>query len=120
MRLPIQKGTRTTYLPSCFWIWIALRRLTTALDNRLPINTLKIDRAFINGLNVDIEKMDIIRTIVALACSLDMDVIAEGVETCQQMYQLKALKCDFGQGYLFSKLLDSDMAAALIEVSIRT
>jgi diguanylate cyclase (GGDEF)-like protein len=88
--------------------------------HRFPINTLKIDRAFINGLNVDMEKMDIIRTIVALACSLDMDVIAEGVETCQQMYQLKALKCDFGQGYFFSKPLNSEMAAALIAASIRT
>lgn len=90
------------------------------MDNRFPINTLKIDRAFINGLNVDIEKMDIIRTIVALACSLDMDVIAEGVETCQQMYQVKALKCNFGQGYFFSKPLDSEMAAALIAASIIT
>lgn len=64
--------------------------------HRFPINTLKIARSLINGMNVDIEKMEIIRTIIALACKLDMDVIAEGVENCQQMYQLKALKCEFG------------------------
>ena len=82
--------------------------------HRFPIDTLKIDRSFILGLDVDIEKMEIIRTIVALACNLDMDVIAERVETRKHLYQIKALKCEFGQGYFFSKPLDSETTEALI------
>ena len=82
--------------------------------HRFPIDTLKIDRSFILGLDVDIEKIEIIRTIVALACNLGMNVIAEGVETRQQLYQLKALQCEFGQGYFFSKPLDSETTEALI------
>ena len=87
--------------------------------HRLPIDTLKIDRSFINGVDVDLEKIQIIRTVIALAWNLGMDVVAEGVATWQQMYQLKALKCEFGQGYFFSKPLDSSAAAALIAVRIQ-
>ncbi len=82
--------------------------------HRFPIDTLKIDRSFINNVDVDTEKIEIIRTVVALAWNLGMDVVAEGVETNKQMNQLKALKCEFGQGYFFSKSLDSEMAGALI------
>ena len=88
--------------------------------HRFAINTLKIDRSFVNSVDVDAEKIEIIRTIVALAFNLGMDVVAEGVETKQQMYQLKALKCDFGQGYLFSKPLDSEKAEALIAAEFTT
>lgn len=81
---------------------------------RLPIDTLKIDRSFIHNVDVDPEKIQIIRTIIALAWNLGMDVVAEGVETKKHMYQLQALRCEFGQGYLFSKPLDSEKAQALI------
>lgn len=77
-------------------------------------NTLKIDRSFIRNIDVEVTKIELIRTIVALAWNLGMNVVAEGVETKQQMYQLKMLKCDYGQGYLFSKPLDSQMTQALI------
>jgi diguanylate cyclase (GGDEF)-like protein/PAS domain S-box-containing protein len=82
--------------------------------HRFPIDTLKIDRSFINNVDVDFEKMQIVRTVVALAWNLSMNVVAEGVETQKQMYQLKALNCEFGQGYFFSKPLDSSKAGALI------
>ncbi len=59
------------------------------------------------NVDVDPEKLEIIRTIVALAGNLGMDVVAEGVETNKQMQQLKALNCEFGQGYFFSKPLDN-------------
>ena len=67
--------------------------------HRFPIDTLKIDRSFVANVDLDPEKLEIIRTIVALAGNLGMDVVAEGVETNKQMHQLKALNCEFGQGY---------------------
>jgi EAL domain-containing protein (putative c-di-GMP-specific phosphodiesterase class I) len=87
--------------------------------HRFPIDTLKIDRSFVNNVDVDAEKLEIIRTVVALAWNLGMDVVAEGVETNKQMYQLKALKCEFGQGYFFSRPLDSETAEALITAELQ-
>ena len=80
----------------------------------LPINTLKIDRSFICNMGTEITKIELIRAIVALAWNLGIKVVAEGIETKQQMYHLKMLKCDYGQGYVFSKPLDSEKAQALI------
>ena len=88
--------------------------------HRFPIDTLKIDRSFINIVDIDIEKIEIIRTVIALAWNLGMDVVAEGVETQNQMAQLKALKCQYGQGYFFSKPLDAEKAQALIEAELTT
>lgn len=82
--------------------------------HQFPIDTLKIDRSFVNEVDIDVEKIQIARTIVTLAWSLGMDVVAEGVETKKQMYQLQALKCELGQGYLFSKPLNSKMTEDLI------
>jgi EAL domain-containing protein (putative c-di-GMP-specific phosphodiesterase class I) len=82
--------------------------------NRFPINTLKIDRSFISSVETDIDKLEIIRTVVMLASNLGMDVVAEGVETAEQFAQLKALKCESGQGYFFSKPVDSLAAQNLI------
>ncbi len=67
-----------------------------------------------NNVEFDPEKIEIIRTIIALAWNLGMNVVAEGVETKKQMYQLQALRCEFGQGYFFSKPVDSQMAEALL------
>jgi diguanylate cyclase (GGDEF)-like protein len=82
--------------------------------NRFPINTLKIDRSFISSVDTDAEKLEIIRTVVMLAWNLGMDVVAEGVETAEQFAQLKILKCESGQGYFFSKPLNSTTAQNLI------
>ena len=71
-----------------------------------PIDNLKIDRSFIERLNFDAEKLAIVRTIITLAKTLGMDTIAEGIETAEQLTQLKNLGCQFGQGYLFAKPLD--------------
>lgn len=79
----------------------------------LPIDTLKIDQSFISNVDIDSTKIELIRTIISLA-NLGINVVAEGIETPQQMYQLKMLKCEYGQGYLFSKPLDSKMTQALI------
>lgn len=86
---------------------------------QLPIDTLKIDRSFIRHMDKECEQVEIVKTIVQLACNLGMDVIAEGVETKQQMEQLKMLGCDFGQGYLFSKPVDREAAEWLVrELSV--
>src|ERR1039458_9082369 len=69
----------------------------------LPVQTLKIDRAFVSRIGLDPDSLEIVRTIVALAHNLGMDVIAEGVETAQQLAQLKALDCEYAQGYYFGK-----------------
>lgn len=70
---------------------------------RLPINLLKIDRSFVNNsLNNKVD-IDIIRTIIVLAHSMGIEVIAEGVETEEQSTLLKSLNCDYVQGYYFGK-----------------
>ncbi len=81
---------------------------------RLPIDTLKIDRSFINDIDTDRDKFELTRTIVNLACNLGMDMIAEGVETIEQVTRLTELKCEYGQGYFFSKPVTSEEAEALI------
>jgi diguanylate cyclase (GGDEF)-like protein/PAS domain S-box-containing protein len=82
--------------------------------HRFPISTLKIDRSFVGRMDGNNENAEIARTIVMLARNLDMDVIAEGVETEHQVTQLRALRCEYGQGYHFSKPVDSAGAAALL------
>ncbi len=82
--------------------------------HRFPISTLKIDRSFVGRMDGNNENAEIARTIVMLARNLDMDVIAEGVETEHQVTQLRALRCEYGQGYHFSKPVDGRAAAALL------
>ena len=89
--------------------------------HRFPVNTLKIDRSFINGLGGD--GHEIVRAIVNLAWNLGMEVVAEGVETEQQITQLNELKSNssqeyLGQGYLFSKPLNSNAATALMSIGL--
>lgn len=81
---------------------------------RLPIDTLKIDRSFIQKVEHDARKLELVRTIIALASNLNMGVVAEGVETAQQLSQLRALQCEAGQGYLFAKPLNQMEAEMLI------
>ena len=80
----------------------------------LPVQTLKIDRAFVSRIGQDNDSLEIIRTIVALAHNLNMDVIAEGVETPRQLAHLKALECEYAQGYYFGKPTDGETAWALV------
>lgn len=71
----------------------------------LPIDTVKIDRSFVNQMTEDSRNLDIMETIITLAHRLDLDVIAEGVETQAQRDILRSLHCEYGQGYFFSKPL---------------
>ena len=82
--------------------------------HRFPVNTLKIDRSFVSQMSPNDRNSEIVRTIVTLAHSLRMDVIAEGVETLEQLKELKILKCEQGQGYFFSKPLTKEAAGLLL------
>jgi diguanylate cyclase (GGDEF)-like protein/PAS domain S-box-containing protein len=82
--------------------------------HRFPIDTLKIDRSFVTRMSLP-KNAEIIRTIVSLASNLGMDVVAEGVETGEQVIQLSGLNCEYVQGYLISRPIDAEAARALIE-----
>jgi EAL domain-containing protein (putative c-di-GMP-specific phosphodiesterase class I) len=72
---------------------------------KLPVNALKIDRSFIITMAKSADSMTIVSTIISMAHSLNLKVIAEGVESEDQRSLLKLLKCDEMQGYLFSRPL---------------
>jgi diguanylate cyclase (GGDEF)-like protein len=82
--------------------------------HRFPIDTLKVDRSFVVNMSEDSENVEIVRTIVSLAQNLGMNVIAEGVETKEQLAALRKLGCENGQGYLFSKPVAAKAAENLI------
>jgi diguanylate cyclase (GGDEF)-like protein/PAS domain S-box-containing protein len=81
---------------------------------RLPIDSLKIDRSFVGGLATRDEDCEIVRAIVGLARSLGKGVVAEGIESTGQLDRLRLLGCERGQGFLFSAALDADTARAII------
>jgi diguanylate cyclase (GGDEF)-like protein len=76
--------------------------------NTLPIDTLKIDKAFVDAISLQSKEAPIVNTIIYLADSLGLKVVAEGVETSDQVHYLKAKGCDQIQGYYFSKPLPAD------------
>ncbi|CBN54388.1 MULTISPECIES: sensor domain-containing protein [Kamptonema] len=87
--------------------------------HHFPINTLKIDRSFVSRMGKTGRARssglgEIVQTIVMLAHNLGMDAIAEGVETAEQLAQLKLYNCEYGQGYFFSKPLTSIAATAML------
>jgi diguanylate cyclase (GGDEF)-like protein/PAS domain S-box-containing protein len=82
--------------------------------HRFPLDTLKIDRSFISGICEGGEGMEIARTIMPLASNLRLDVVAEGVETIEQVALLKKLRCKFAQGFYFSRPLAAEAAGALL------
>jgi diguanylate cyclase (GGDEF)-like protein len=81
---------------------------------RLPIDTLKIDRTFVNRIGTGGNGLEIIRTISALAHDLGMKVVAEGIETDEQLSKLKSMDCEYGQGYLFTKPISGQEASCLL------
>ena len=84
---------------------------------RFPVQRLKIDRAFIRDLGRDEDSAAIVRSILNLARNLKMSVVAEGVETAEQLAILRALACDDYQGFLFSRPVEADQVPALVESS---
>lgn len=86
--------------------------------HKLSIDTLKIDRTFISQLAANGNGSEIVQTILSLAHSLGMKVIAEGVETDGQLSSLLSMNCEYMQGFLFSKAVDSQEAGAILEKGI--
>ncbi len=94
---------------------------------RFPIDTLKVDRSFIDGLGQDPEDTAIVRATIAFAKTLNLTVTAEGIETTEQLAELRMLDCDQGQGYYFAmpmpaealdKLLSADLPVPVSEASL--
>lgn len=81
--------------------------------HHFPVNTIKIDRSFVNLIETE-EQSQIVHAIVMIAHTLQMDVIAEGIETENQITALQLLGCEYGQGYFFSPPLDAASIEALI------
>jgi diguanylate cyclase (GGDEF)-like protein len=81
---------------------------------RLPVDTMKIDRMFVAAMSKDKDTAEVVRSIVALATSLKLDVVAEGVETEEQRRTLAKLGCTYGQGYLFARPLDGPAVLGML------
>jgi EAL domain-containing protein (putative c-di-GMP-specific phosphodiesterase class I) len=82
--------------------------------HHFPLHTIKIDRAFVNNLTGSPDGDSLVRTIIAMADALTADVIAEGIETSQQMKTLLSLKCTKAQGYFFSRPVDASFIPQVV------
>jgi EAL domain-containing protein (putative c-di-GMP-specific phosphodiesterase class I) len=82
--------------------------------HQLPVDVLKIDRSFISQMGHGGDRNQIVSSILGLARTLGMKVVAEGTETRQQADELRRLACDFSQGWLFSKALDATDLEAMM------
>jgi diguanylate cyclase (GGDEF)-like protein len=80
---------------------------------RLPVQTLKIDRSFVNEID-NAESVEIVRAILSMASGLAMNVTAEGVETADQVERLRELACEFGQGFYFDRPLTEHDAREVV------
>jgi diguanylate cyclase (GGDEF)-like protein/PAS domain S-box-containing protein len=86
---------------------------------QFPISALKLDRSFIQGLGNDPKSLEIVEAVMHLAQKMNMNVIAEGIETASQQNHLQILDCVMGQGFLFSAAIDGPAAGRLIEANAR-
>ncbi|WP_339499222.1 putative bifunctional diguanylate cyclase/phosphodiesterase [Pseudomonas canadensis] len=87
---------------------------------RFPIDVLKIDQSFVHGLKVNSQDEQLISAIIGMGKSLDLNIIAEGVETVEQLKFLQTQRCEEGQGYLFSKAVPSKDFARLLQAGSAT
>ncbi|MDQ4122275.1 MAG: EAL domain-containing protein [Acidobacteriota bacterium] len=85
--------------------------------HEFPISTLKIDRSFISRMSDESDGTEIVRAIIALARNMEMRVVAEGIETLEQLEQLREMNCDFGQGFLFSQPIPATEIADFVKSS---
>jgi diguanylate cyclase (GGDEF)-like protein/PAS domain S-box-containing protein len=84
---------------------------------RFPVDLLKVDKAFVDGMEDNPDDTAIVKAIIDLARAMGMRTVAEGIETTGQSGQLRALGCEFGQGYYFSEPLSADEAGTLLLAS---
>ncbi|PZS36196.1 MAG: GGDEF domain-containing response regulator [Pseudonocardiales bacterium] len=85
-----------------------------SLLKRIPVDVLKVDRSFVAGLGVDPKDAPIVTAVVGLADALRLTVIAEGVETSEQVYALRAMGCRYAQGFYFWPPLPAELVAPLL------
>jgi EAL domain-containing protein (putative c-di-GMP-specific phosphodiesterase class I) len=83
-----------------------------------PMDLLKVDKTFVDGLGEGLENTAIVEAVVGLAHSMGLQTVAEGIETTVQADRLRALGCDLGQGYYFSKPLPARDAKALLSETL--
>ncbi|MDG2992362.1 EAL domain-containing protein [Candidatus Synechococcus calcipolaris G9] len=83
--------------------------------HKFPIDTLKIDRCFIEHLDSEDTRANIVPTIITLAKSMGLEVVAEGIETLGQLLNLQALNCTYGQGYYFARPLSRERVILMLE-----
>jgi diguanylate cyclase (GGDEF)-like protein len=81
---------------------------------RFPVDMLKVDKSFVDGLGENPEETAIVEAVISLSRALDLRTVAEGIETTEQLDHLRALGCELGQGYYFSEPLPADKASALL------
>ena len=86
---------------------------------RLPLDVLKIDQSFVQGIGSIREDAAIVQAILSLAESLNLDVIGEGIETAEQAELLNSWHCSRGQGYFFVRPTDAEGARAFLQASRR-
>jgi len=84
---------------------------------RFPVDTLKVDKVFVDGLEHDADDMAIVQAVVTLARALGLEVTAEGIESAAQLAQLRKLGCHLGQGYYFARPLAANAIAPLLAAS---
>jgi diguanylate cyclase (GGDEF)-like protein len=82
--------------------------------HRFPTNTIKVDRSFVSRMGDGSEDAQIVQTIIVLGHNLGMDIVAEGVETADQLAKLRSLNCEYGQGYFFSRPLPAEAAEGIL------
>lgn len=130
LRLEMTESSVMTNAEEAIHTLMRLKELNVALEiddfgtgysslsylSRLPFDTVKIDCSFVEKLGSDSESSEIVRAILELARSMSMNVVAEGVETSEQLDILNLLGCSHAPGYLFSKPIDGRAATVLFEV----
>jgi EAL domain-containing protein (putative c-di-GMP-specific phosphodiesterase class I) len=82
--------------------------------HRFSVDTLKIDQYFVGNMEADERNLNIVRTIVSLAHNLQMEVVAEGAETSEQLNLLNGMTCDCAQGHIFAKPMESSAVEAFL------
>ena len=96
--------------------------LIQRLPNRMcyeHFDRLNVDRSLVSQIDKDEESLEILQTIIAIARNLGMDMTVAGVETAAQLARLNALECEYGQGYFFSKPVESEAASTLINSQLQ-
>src|SRR6185503_19787247 len=85
---------------------------------QFPLHSLKVDRSFVRGIEGNRDMASIVSAVTTMARQLGLRVVAEGIEKEEQLGLLRALGCEFGQGYLFSRPLDAEAAAVLLQAGL--